>query len=135
MPDNDHVDALDTIRLFLHVLAASVWVGGQLVLAGLVPALRRLGPDAPRTVAQRFNVIAWPAFWVAVATGVWNVAVLGDSAGGGVLVAKLVAVVVSGVAAWAHARARSTSGVAVWGALTGVSALAALLLGVILRGA
>jgi putative copper export protein len=128
------VDALDTIRLFLHVLAASVWVGGQLVLAGLVPALRRLGPDAPRTVARRFNVIAWPAFWLAVATGVWNVAVVGDE-GGGVLVAKLVAVVASGVAAWAHAHARSTRGVAVWGALTGLAALAALLLGVMLAGA
>ena len=26
----------DTIRLFLHVLAATIWVGGQLVLAALV---------------------------------------------------------------------------------------------------
>ena len=25
-----------TVRLFLHVLAACVWVGGQLTLAGLV---------------------------------------------------------------------------------------------------
>ena len=25
----------DTIRLFLHVLAATIWVGGQLVLAAL----------------------------------------------------------------------------------------------------
>ena len=24
----------DTIRLFLHVLAATIWVGGQLILAG-----------------------------------------------------------------------------------------------------
>ena len=28
--------ALDTIRLTLHVLAATVWVGGQIVMAGLV---------------------------------------------------------------------------------------------------
>jgi uncharacterized membrane protein len=33
----------DTVRLFLHVLAATVWVGGQLTLAALVPALRGLG--------------------------------------------------------------------------------------------
>jgi len=35
------------IRLFLHVLGATVWVGGQLTLAGLVPGLRRVSPDAP----------------------------------------------------------------------------------------
>ena len=29
-----------TIRLFVHVLAACVWVGGQFVLGGLVPPLR-----------------------------------------------------------------------------------------------
>ena len=44
-----------TVRLFLHVLAATVWVGGQLTLAGLVPGLRRLSPDAPRVVARRLQ--------------------------------------------------------------------------------
>ena len=39
---------VQTIRLFLHVLAATVWVGGQLTVAGLVPGLRALSPDAPR---------------------------------------------------------------------------------------
>src|SRR5262245_64043170 len=65
------VDAA-TIRLFLHVLAATVWVGGQLTLAGLVPGLRALDPSAPRTVARRFNRIAWPAFALLVVTGGWN---------------------------------------------------------------
>jgi len=32
-------DAWTIIRLSLHVLAACVWVGGQLVLAGLVPTV------------------------------------------------------------------------------------------------
>lgn len=63
----------DTTRLFLHVLAATVWVGGQLTLAALVPALRRAGADVPRVAARRFNQVAWPAFAVLVATGVWNV--------------------------------------------------------------
>ena len=33
-----------TIRLTLHVLAATIWVGGQLTLAALVPALDASGP-------------------------------------------------------------------------------------------
>lgn len=46
--------ALDGIRVSIHVLAASVWVGGQLTLAGLVPTARGLGDAAPRTLAQAF---------------------------------------------------------------------------------
>lgn len=64
----------DTVRLFLHVLAATVWVGGQLTLAGLVPGLRALGPDVPRTVARRLNRIAWPAFGILFLSGLWNLA-------------------------------------------------------------
>jgi hypothetical protein len=65
---------VDTLRLFLHVLAATVWVGGQLTLAGLVPGLRDLSASAPRVVARRFNQIAWPSLAVLVVTGLWNVA-------------------------------------------------------------
>jgi hypothetical protein len=41
-------------------------------------------------------------------------------------------VVVSGLTAWLHARAKSTAGLAVFGALTGLSALAALFIGILL---
>ena len=44
----------DTVRLFVHVLGATVWVGGQLTLAGLVPRARALGPAVPSTLARRF---------------------------------------------------------------------------------
>jgi len=60
-------------RLFLHVLSASVWVGGMFVMAGTIPASRHLGGDAGSTIATAFNRIAWPAFAVAVVTGLWNV--------------------------------------------------------------
>ena len=69
--------SLSTIRLFLHVLAATVWVGGQLTLAALVPVLRRQGPDAPRLAARRFNLVAWPAYGVLIITGIWNIAAVG----------------------------------------------------------
>jgi putative copper export protein len=130
------VDA-GTVRLFLHVLAATVWVGGQLTLAGLVPGLRALSPDAPRTVARRFNRIAWPAYAVLVATGVWNIVDVDapwDGEYGTTLVVKIVVVALSGVSAWAHAVSRSRRGLAVWGAMSGVTAIGALFLGIVLRG-
>jgi putative copper export protein len=125
----------DTVRLFLHVLAATVWVGGQLTLAFLVPPLRRLGAELPRAAARAFNRVAWPAFAVLLATGVWNViAVRGQLHGAYqvTLSVKLVVVAISGLTAWLHARAKSPAGLAVFGALTGLSALAALFLGVLL---
>lgn len=127
----------DTVRLFLHVLAATVWVGGQITLAALVPALRRLGAGIPRAAARRFNQVAWPAFAVLVVTGIWNVIAVRSQITGSyetTLVVKLVVVGISGVTAALHTRARSAAGLAVFGALTGLSALAALFLGVLLAG-
>jgi putative copper export protein len=127
--------SVTTIRLFLHVLAATVWVGGQLTLAGLVPGLRRLSPEAPRAVARRFNAIAWAAFAVLVATGIWNIVSIQpdwSSSYGTTLIVKLAVVAASGITAALHARARSSAGLAVFGAMSGVTALGALFLGVLL---
>ena len=127
----------DTIRLFLHVLAAAVWVGGQITLAALVPVLRRLGTEIPRAAARRFNQVGWPAFGVLILTGIWNVVAVRSQVSGSyetTLIIKIAVVAVSGVAAALHARARSRTGVAVFGALTGISALAAVFLGVLLAG-
>lgn len=130
-----HVD-LDTIRLFLHVLAATVWVGGQIVLAALVPALRAAGTDVPKAAARAFNQIAWPAFGVLLVTGIWNVAAEGDRghAYQHTLVLKIVLVAISGATAYAHAKATTRRGMAVYGALTGLSALATLFVGIVLAG-
>ena len=127
----------DTIRLFLHVLAATIWVGGQITLAALVPVLRRLGAEIPRAAARRFNLIAWPAFGVLVLTGIWNIVAVRSQISDGyetTLVVKLIVVAISGITAALHARARSTTWLAVFGALTGISALAALFLGILLAG-
>jgi putative copper export protein len=127
----------DTLRLFLHLLAATVWVGGQLTLAALVPTLRRLGANVPKAAARQFNRVAWPAFGVLIATGIWNLAAERDKVTGDyrtTVIVKVAVVAVSGVTAALHARARTRAALAVFGALTAVSALAALLLGVLLAG-
>ena len=127
---------LETVRLFLHVLAATVWVGGQLVLAALVPALRSAGTDVPRIAARAFNRVAWPAFGVLILTGIWNVVAEGDrgAAYRTTLMIKLTVVAASGITAFLHARATSRRGMVVFGALTGLTALLALLLGIVLAG-
>jgi len=119
-----------TVRLFLHIVAATVWVGGQVVLAALVPAVRRTGgPESTRAAARRFQMVAWPAFAVLVATGVWNLAAVhvGDQSDAYVttLIVKLALVLVSGACAFGHilvARRRPALG----GALAGFALLAAL---------
>ena len=126
-----------TIRLFLHVLAATVWVGGQFTLAGLVPVVRTLGPDATRTVARRFDRIAWPAFAVLVATGVWNLLAIDvghtTTAYQVTLALKLVLVAVSGLGAAAHRATKTKAVLAIGGAAAAVGALGALFLGVLLH--
>jgi putative copper export protein len=128
----------DTIRLFLHVLAATIWVGGQLVLAALVPVLRRFG-DAVTAAARRFNQVAWTAFGVLIVTGIWNIAAVSPQISHSAsyrttLIVKLVVVALSGITAALHIRSRTARGRAVLGALTGLTALAALFLGVLLAG-
>jgi putative copper export protein len=129
--------ASDIIRLSLHVIAATIWVGGQLTLAALVPALRGAGAEVPRLAARAFNRVAWPAFAILVATGAWNMAETRDDNHGAwsvTLMVKLAVVLLSGVSAYLHARAKNRVGLAVFGALTGVTALAALVLGIALAG-
>ena len=127
---------VETLRLFLHVLAATVWVGGQLTLAALVPALRAAGAEVPKAAARAFNRVAWPAFAVLVVTGVWNVLASSDDSAAyqRTLMVKYVLVLLSGVTALLHARATSRRGMAVFGALTGLTALGALFVGIVLAG-
>lgn len=131
--------AVDSIRIWLHILGATVWVGGQLTLAALVPVLRTVGPDVPKKVARAFNRIAWPAFGLLLVTGIWNVVAVNhddhpDSTYQAVLGVKMAVVAASGISAWLHTRATTTRGLAIWGAVTGLTALSSLYLGVLLAG-
>jgi putative copper export protein len=148
-----------TVRLFLHVLAATIWVGGQLTLGAVIPALRPAADDPDpeaarariRAVARRFQVVAWVAFGILLVTGVWNLMALHVSDQSGpwlaTLLVKLGCVAASGLAAALHivvaaprvrvARAETDrrKAAALSGMLEGASvlfAVAALLLGVLL---
>lgn len=126
---------VESVRLFLHVLAATVWVGGQITLGGLVPVLRRAGADIPRVAARQFGRIGWTAFAVLVATGAWNMATYDgkDQDGYNVTIGlKLAFVVLSGVAAYIHQRGRSRAALAVGGAAALLFSLGALFLGIVL---
>ena len=128
---------VETLRLFLHVLAATIWVGGQLTLAALVPVLRRAGAEVPRLAARQFGRVAWTAFAVLVVTGIWNMAEYDDTDASGyrtTMTVKLVLVALSGVAAFVHQRSKSKAGLAIGGAATGLFALAALFFGIVLAG-
>lgn len=127
----------DTLRLGLHLLAAAVWVGGQLVVLALLPTLRKLGPEAPRQAARAFSRVAWPAFGVLVLTGVWNLAevdLLDRSTDYQVTVfVKLLLVAAAAIAAVVHAAGRSRRALAIGGAVGLLASLGAFFLGVLLR--
>lgn len=83
---------LDDFIRWLHVLAASVWVGGMLTVAALVPLLRKSGVERPviQAAARRFGAVAWMAISVSAVTGVIQLSRLGiEVRGNTVLMAKL----------------------------------------------
>jgi putative copper export protein len=127
-----------TVRLSLHVTAAAVWVGGQVVLGGLVPTVRTLGTDATAKVARAFARIVWPAFLVLLATGVWNV--LADGNGNGnhdwqtVLGVKIAVVLLAAMAVGIHIRSSTARARAISGALGLLCSLVAVVLGILLAG-
>lgn len=130
-------NAWTIVRLSLHVLGACVWVGGQLVLAGLVLTLRGISHDAPGTVAKVFAKFTWPAYGLLVATGVWNVAALGSSASSDwnmVFGIKMVCVIVAGLGAFLHTKAASAKAKGVFAGVGMIGTLAAMVLGVALTG-
>jgi putative copper export protein len=64
-----------TLRI-LHVLSASVWVGGTVALVFVgVPAIRKLDGEARavamRTLGRRWRPIGWSAMAVAILSGLW----------------------------------------------------------------
>jgi hypothetical protein len=104
-----------------------------------VPTVRSISTDAPRRVARAFNRLAWPAFGALVLTGIWNLLAIDVSSTSTAyqvtLGIKLLVVAASGIGAALHSMARTKAGLAVWGAVSGIAALAAVFFGVLLMSA
>lgn len=129
---------LDGFRLIVHVLAATIWVGGQFTVAGLLPTIRTLGDDATKAVARALGRLLWPAYGVLLVTGLWNISAVdakhASTAWNAVLGIKIAVVLVAGVAVYLHQRSTSKVGLAVWGAVGALASVVALSLGVLLAG-
>ncbi len=77
---------LPFLNVWLHILAAVIWVGGMLFLSLIaVPVLRRI--EAPlmrrdlfRAMAQRFRRLVWICIAVLIPTGIVNVVYYGNRA-------------------------------------------------------
>lgn len=127
-------DASSIIRLSLHVLAATVWVGGQFVLAGLVPTIRGLDEGAPKKVAQAFGRLSWPAYWLLVATGIWNYFSVdhanASSSWNAAFGVKMLCVVLAGLGSYLHTKAKTPKARGMYAGIGLLASIAALVLGV-----
>lgn len=68
---------LFVLSVWLHVLAATVWVGGMFFLVlVVVPFLRREGPEKAsafmHAAGVRFRTIGWVCFFIFLVTGAFN---------------------------------------------------------------
>jgi uncharacterized membrane protein len=74
------VSALYLLSIWLHIIAASIWIGGTIFLAAvLVPMIRRpeyraFAPAMLQSAGERFRKIGWASLLVLMATGVTNLA-------------------------------------------------------------
>jgi putative copper export protein len=59
--------------LWLHLVAAGVWLGGLITLGALVTAVRTAGVDRTvlQAMARQFGRVSWTAMGIAVLSGAW----------------------------------------------------------------
>ncbi len=112
---------------YIHLLSATVWVGGLVVLGGLVPAVRKTTDDRSviQAIAKRFGVMSWTALGLLVLTGTLMVF---DRVWTGTLIAKIGLVMLSALLAVWHTMAAREQSPAVRGAIQGVILILALVI-------
>lgn len=71
--------AIDVLVLWLHIVAAAVWVGGIVFLGAVAqPVLKELIPDPVERskfagkIGRRFNAVGWTSIVLLVLTGLYN---------------------------------------------------------------
>jgi putative copper export protein len=130
---------LDSLRIFLHVLGVAVWVGGQIVLAGLVPTIRVSAPEVLPKVANAFAHVAWPAMILIVFTGMWGLAssssTSSDSEYMVTFAIKMLLVFIAVAATVIHSQGSSKAAKAIGGALGLLGSLLAAYAGILLAHA
>ncbi len=102
----------EEVLLAMHLLGISVWIGGQIVLAFLMPTLRAAGHDEADSrriitaAAQRFQLISWAALVFILFTGIALMLDIDDMGGdwGRIFGEKLTFVVLSIGMAVAHSQ-------------------------------
>lgn len=130
--------SVDTIRLFLHVLGATIWVGGQITMLWLLNTVKAQGEAAPQAVASRFNNLAWGGLALLIVTGIWHIFAI--NVGSRTIewqvtfALKLAFVAISAIGVGWHIYGRSKVALAVGGTLGFVFAIVALFYGILLHG-
>lgn len=121
------MDFADVLK-WIHLLGAAVWTGGLITLAVLVVALRNAGADRPmlQAAARQFGRLSWTALAVAVATGIWQMEVIGYSYAA--VAVKLGLVVTAGVLALIHQLTARNTSAAVRGAIQAVILVVSILI-------
>ena len=59
------------ILKLLHLIGASIWLGGMILMGALIPTLRANGgtDEQVRSLAKRFGIVGWSAYWTAFLSG------------------------------------------------------------------
>jgi uncharacterized membrane protein len=107
---------IDSLIIWVHLLATSIWVGGSIFIGIVVgPYLRHLDMEPKKrtifivSLGRRFNKIALPSLFILFATGIYNARFFIsdpnlDSSYAIILVIKIVLVVVMALAYIIHVR-------------------------------